>query len=49
MSLTTNLKKLFESHFRSELGLDILRSNNQPGTAAEGAGDTLGPADSTAG
>lgn len=49
MSLTTNLKKLFEGHFRSELGLDVLRSNTQPGAATEGAGDALGPTDSTTG
>lgn len=42
MSLTTNLKKLFESHFKSELGLDVLKSNNQTGTTADGASGTLG-------
>lgn len=41
MSLTTNLKKLFESHFKSELGLDILKSSN-PGATADGAGGSLG-------
>jgi CCR4-NOT transcription complex subunit 1 len=28
MSLTTNLKKIFDQHFKCELGLDILSSSN---------------------
>ena len=42
MSLTTNLKKLFDGHFRSELGLDVLRSSTQAGATAEGAIGALG-------
>lgn len=42
MSLTTNLKKLFDGHFRSELGLDVLRSSTQAGATAEGALGALG-------
>ena len=28
MSLTTNLKKIFDQHFKHELGLDILSNSN---------------------
>lgn len=45
MSLTTNLKKLFESHFRSELHLEILRSNTQQNAAIDGSSDTLATSD----
>lgn len=31
MSLTTNLKKIFDQHFKSELGLDVLSSSNPAG------------------
>lgn len=40
MSLTTNLKKIFDQHFRSELGLEVI-SNINPGASATNPNESL--------
>ena len=40
MSLTTNLKKIFDQHFRSELGLEVSNGANQSSTD-ETAGSSI--------
>lgn len=40
MSLTTNLKKIFDQHFRSELGLEVI-SNINPGASATDQNENL--------
>ena len=40
MSLTTNLKKIFDQHFRTELGLEVSNGANQSSTE-EGTGASI--------
>jgi hypothetical protein len=40
MSLTTNLKKIFDQHFRCELGLEVVATNGSRSTSTDQADPT---------